>query len=119
MGIHDDAEKLDTLAKLARSRAEIRRVLEPPPRLKPGADGGRNGEGVPHDRSGPRDGVFPRSHTMRLLLSGRGIGMIGAVLGGLAMARPAFALKLLRMLPTGAVARMLMVKAVTAFRSRS
>jgi hypothetical protein len=55
---------------------------------------------------------------MRLLLSGRGIGTIGAVLGGLAMARPAFALKLLRMLPTGAVARMLMVKAVTAFRSR-
>ena len=28
-------------------------------------------------------GGFPRSRTMRLLLSGRGIGTVGAVLGGL------------------------------------
>jgi len=119
MGIHDDADKLETLAKLARSRAEIRRVLEPPPRIGSGAERRRSADGVAHDPADPRDGVFPRSHTMRLLLSGRGIGTIGAILGGLVMARPALALKLLRMLPTGAVTRMLMVKAVTAFRSKS
>ncbi len=118
MGIHDDAERLDTLAKLARSRAEIRRLLEPPPRLDSGSERRRNDESSAHPPGDPGDGEFPRSHTMRLLLSGRGIGTIGAVLGGLAMARPALALKLLRMLPTGAVARLLMVKAVSAFRIR-
>lgn len=119
MALHDDEAKLDTLAKLARSRAEIRRVLEPAPRLGPGAKASGhtdNDAAYPED---PHDGVFPRSRTMRLLLSGRGIGTIGAVLGGLVIARPALALKLLRVLPTGAVARMLMVKAVGAFRSRS
>jgi hypothetical protein len=54
---------------------------------------------------------------MRLLMSGRGIGAISAIIGGLVIARPALALKVLRMLPTGALARMAVVKAVTAFRS--
>jgi hypothetical protein len=108
----DDAMRNETLAKLAQSRAEIRRVLEPPPPR-------------PH-HSGPHEarvdesvgGSFPRSRTMKMLLSGRGLGAVGAVVGGLLMARPALAFRLLRMLPTGAVARMLLVKAVTALRAR-
>jgi hypothetical protein len=55
---------------------------------------------------------------MKLLLSGRGIGTVGAVLGGLLLARPRLALRLLSVVPTGTVARMLVVKAVTALRSR-
>jgi hypothetical protein len=112
MTMVDDTARNETLARLAQSRAEIRRVLEPPPR-------------VPHDGTGEdsadalHDGVFPRSRTMRLLMSGRGIGTVGAVVGGLLMARPALAFKLLRMLPTGAVARMLIIKAITAFRAKN
>jgi len=110
----DDASKLDTLSKLAQSRAEIRRVLDPPPRF---AHAERLQNATDERGDGPQD-TFPRSRTMRLLMSGRGIGTVGAVAGGLLMARPALAFKLLRLLPTGAVARMLMLKAVTAFRNR-
>jgi hypothetical protein len=103
---HETEARNDTLAKLAQSRAEIRRVLDPPPDPEPGtADPGSAG-------------VFPRSRTMKLLLSGRGVGTASAVLGGLLMARPALALRLLRMLPTGAIARMLVVKALSALRSK-
>jgi len=98
------------LARLARSRAEIRRVLEPAARRDQEDKAERLAEHSP--------GAFPRSKTMKLLLSGRGLGTVGAVVGGLVMARPALAFRLLRMLPTGAIARMLMLKAVSAFRSR-
>jgi hypothetical protein len=115
MAVTDEAVKLETLAKLAQSRAEIRRVLEPPPRTHHHGNHGNGEAGISSDA---HDGTFPRSRTMKLLMSGRGIGTAGAIVGGLLMARPALALKLLRMLPTGAVARMLMVKAVTALRSK-
>jgi hypothetical protein len=101
----------EVLTKMAQSRAEIRRVLEPAPRAPAG-------ERTDGSSGGGYSSGFPRSRTMRMLLSGRGIGTAGAVVGGLLMARPALAFKLLKMLPTGAVARMLMVKAVTALRSR-
>jgi hypothetical protein len=55
---------------------------------------------------------------MQMLLSGRGLGTLGAILGGLFIARPALALRLLRMLPTGAVARMLMLRAIAAMRPK-
>ena len=55
---------------------------------------------------------------MQLLLSGRGIGTVGAVVGGLVLARPALALRLLRMIPAGAVARMLLIKGIAALRHR-
>jgi hypothetical protein len=113
MSDHDAASRQDILAKMAQSRAEIRRVLEPAPRIHRGAH--PRPDGTAGEAS---SGTFPRSRTMRMLLSGRGIGTAGAMVGGLLMARPALAFKLLRMLPTGAVARMLMVKAVTAWRSR-
>jgi len=118
MALNDDASKLETLAKMAETRAEIRRVLEPRPRLfRGGADGGQHADGGAGDGHEPHDGVFPRSHTMRLLMSGRGIGTVGALVAGLVLARPQLAFKLLRMIPLGAVARGLMIKAVTALRA--
>lgn len=104
-----EAERQQTLARLAASRAEIRRILEPPPRASPGSPG---------DATAAASGVFPRSRTMKLLLSGRGVGTVGAVVGGLLIARPAIAFRLLRMLPTGAVARMMLIKAISALRSK-
>lgn len=97
----------ETLAHMARSRAEIRRLLEPP-QHPAGSD------------QGAVDGArgFPRSRTMKLLLSGRGVGTVGAVVGGLIMARPALAIRLLRMIPTAAIARMLLVKGISALRAK-
>jgi len=104
-GIHE--ERAATLARLAQSRAEILRVLEPPAKgayQDPhGADAG--------------DGAFPRSRTMKALLSGRGIGTVSAVIGGLLFARPALVLRLLRMIPAGPIARMLIIKAIAALRA--
>jgi hypothetical protein len=104
-----DAAKSEALVRLAASRAELRRIFEPEPESGPGAVGG--GE------SGTF-GTFPRSRTMRLLLSGRGVGTVGAVVGGLVMARPALAFRLLRMIPLSAVARILVVKAIAGLRSK-
>jgi hypothetical protein len=109
---NNDAARLATLARLKQSRAEIRQILEPPP-PRESADG-VDGE----DGAASYGGSFPRSRTMKLLLSGRGLGTVGAVVGGLVLARPALAFKVLRMLPTGAVARMLMIKAVAALRAK-
>lgn len=100
----------ETMARLVASRAEIRRLLEPPPRVSPGD--------VP-DSGAPGTGAFPRSRTMKMLLSGRGAGTLGAVAIGLVAARPQLALRLLRMLPTGAIGRILLVKAIAALRSNS
>jgi hypothetical protein len=98
----------ETLANMAQSRAEIRRLLEPP-QQPAGSDQGAVDGGVRE---------FPRSRTMKLLLSGRGVGTIGAVVGGLIMARPALAIRLLGMIPTGAIARMLLVKGISALRAK-
>jgi len=99
-----------TLARLAASRAEIRRLLEPPP---------RPAGGDATDSADFGTGAFPRSRTMKLLLSGRGVGTLGALACGVVVARPQLALRLLRMLPAGAIGRMLLVKAVSALRSNS
>ena len=72
MGIETARE--ETLARLVASRAEIRRLLEPPPRVSPG-DG--------PDSGAPGTGAFPRSRTMKLLMSTRGAGTLGAVVCGL------------------------------------
>lgn len=63
-------------------------------------------------------GEFPRSRTMKALLTGRGIGAVGALLGGVVLARPGLALRLLRLIPAGRIARMLTSKAVSALRAR-
>jgi hypothetical protein len=106
MTARDDAARIEIRARLAASRQELRRVLDPP----------RNdGEaGVSGDLA---DG-FPRSRTMQLLMSGRGLGTVGAILAGLLLARPTLALRLLRMLPASAVARMVMTRAFSALRAK-
>ena len=105
----DAAARADILAKLAQSRDEIRRVLDPPRDL-PDPEGGAQG--------GNR-GSFPRSRTLRLLMSGRGMGAVGAAAAGLLVARPALALRILRLLPASAIGKMILMRAVDAVRSRS
>jgi hypothetical protein len=100
-----DTARDDTLARLAASRAEIRRLLDSPPRVSPGDD------------PDTPTGAFPRSRTMKMLLSARGAGTLGALACGVVVARPQLALRLLRMLPAGAIGRMLLVKAISALRS--
>jgi hypothetical protein len=95
------------LARLAASREELRRVLEPPTQQEGGA------------AAGSYPGGFPRSRTMQMLMSSRGLGTLGALAAGLLIARPALALRLLRMLPAGAVAKTLLMKAFTAMRSNT
>jgi hypothetical protein len=94
--------------RLAQSREELRLILYPPP----GEYG--DGQAPGNGRSG-----FPRSRTMQMLMSSRGLGTLGALAGGLLIARPALALRLLRLVPAGSVAKMLMVKAVSALKSKS
>jgi hypothetical protein len=94
--------------RLAHSRAELIAILDPPP-------GDYNGSG---NAAGHGPG-FPRSRTMQMLMSGRGLGTMGAMIGGLLIARPALALRLLRMVPAGTVAKMLMGKAISMLRSKS
>jgi hypothetical protein len=103
------ATRDEILARLARSRAEIRRLLDPPPHEAHEADSAAQSAAA---------GEFPRSRTMRTLLSGRGLGAVGAVIGGLILARPALAWRLIRLLPTGALARMLLSRAITAMRAK-
>jgi hypothetical protein len=102
----DDPAQTEILARLAVSRAEISRLLDPP-RVEPG-EGSQPGH--------PRSDVFPRSRTLQMLMGGRGLGMMGALAGGLFIARPGLALRLLRLLPTGAVAKMILAKSLGALR---
>ena len=88
-----ETQRKAILARLAESRAEIKRLLEPRSDER-GNEGAANGTG------------FPRSRTMRALMSSRGLGAVGATAAGLIMARPALAWRLIRMLPTGALLRM-------------
>jgi hypothetical protein len=102
----NDPARAEIRARLAVSREEIRRLLDPP-RME-------SGEGSQPGHSGAD--VFPRSRTIQMLMGGRGLGVLGALAGGLFIARPGFALRLLRMLPTGTVARMLLAKSLGALR---
>ena len=86
----DAATLAEILTRLAVSREELRALLDPP----------RNEEGGAGEPGDYRS--FPRSRTMQLLMSGRGIGTLGALAAGLLMARPALALRLLRMVPASA-----------------
>lgn len=103
----DTAARTEILARLALSREELRRVLDPP-RPEPRPNGGSTPGAVP--------GGFPRSRTMQMLMGGRGLGVLGALAGGLFIARPGLALRLLRLLPTGTVARMILAKSLGALR---
>ena len=105
----DAAARADILAKLAQSREEIRRVLDPP---RDHPDASQRGS------QGANPGSFPRSRTLQLLMSGRGMGAVGAAAAGLLIARPALALRILRLLPASAIGKMLLSRAVDAVRSR-
>jgi len=108
MADRDAAERDLIRNRLAQSREELRALLDPPPGQGNGsAAAGRNGHLG-----------FPRSRTMQMLLSSRGLGTLGALAGGLLIARPALALRLLRFVPASAVAKMLMAKALSALRSK-
>ena len=102
----------EVLARLAASRAEISHLLEPPAGAPvdgpPGAAAAGAGIG----------GAFPRSRIMRALLTGRGLGAVSAVAGGLLLSRPRLAWRLLRLLPAGAMSRMLLGRVMEAMRSR-
>jgi hypothetical protein len=100
-----DARRKAILARLAESRAEIQRLLEPRAE-ESGEEGAGNGTG------------FPRSRTMRALMSGRGLGAVGATAAGLLMARPALAWRLIRMLPTGALLRMGLARILGGLQNR-
>lgn len=104
----DAAERDLIRIRLAQSREELRQILDPPPSQSNGSGAGGGG-----DHSG-----FPRSRTMQMLLSGRGLGTLGALAGGLLIARPALALRLLRFIPASAVAKMLMARVVSALKSK-
>jgi hypothetical protein len=107
MANHDDDARNLVHTKLAQTREELRAILDPPP-VRPG-DGH-----VPGAASG-----FPRSRTMQMLMSSGGLGTLGALAGGLLIARPALALRLLRLIPASAVAKLVMAKAVGALKSKA
>jgi hypothetical protein len=104
----DEAARAAILARLAVSREELRRILEPPPN-EPDTGGSKNDDGP---------GGFPRSRTMQALMSGRGLGTLGAAAAGLLVARPGLALRLLRLLPAGAVAKTLLSRGIAALREK-
>lgn len=108
MADRDAAARDLVRSRLAQSRAELRLLLDPPP-----VDSGGSGESRVNGHAG-----FPRSRTMQTLLSSRGLGTLGALAGGLLIARPALALRLLRLVPASAVAKMLMAKAVSALKAK-
>jgi hypothetical protein len=104
----DDADARNLVhTKLAQSREELRAILDPPPD-QPG-DGQMPGTAA----------SFPRSRTMQMLMSGRGLGTLGALAGGLLIARPALALRLLRLVPASAVAKMVMGRALGALKGKA
>ena len=105
----DAAARNQIHAKLVQSREELRAILDPPP-----GDYGDGGQAPGHARA-----EFPRSRTMQMLMSGRGMGTLGALAGGLLIARPALALRLLRFVPVSSVAKILMARAIGALKSKS
>jgi hypothetical protein len=100
----DDGAREELLARLAESRQELRQLLEPRSPENPGG--------------APAGSGFPRSRTMRMLLSSRGLGTLGAAAAALLVARPMLALRLLRLVPISAVARAVMLRAFGAMRAR-
>ncbi len=91
----------EVIARLERSRAELRALLEP-------------GDTGIASRRATASGRFPRSHTMRLLTSKQGAGTVAAVGVGLLLSRPAMALRLVKLIPLGAVVRMMILRLFTA-----
>jgi len=104
----EEDARAEILARLDVSREQLRQIFDPPRQER--------ADGAPGSGSAP-DG-FPRSRTMRMLMNGRGLATLGTVAAGLFIARPALALRLLRILPTSGIARMLLLRAFAALRAK-
>ena len=107
MADRDAAARAQIRTRLAQSREEISMLLDPPETQGEGGAASANGHAG-----------FPRSRTMQMLMSSRGLGTLGALAGGLLLARPALALRLLRFVPAGGVAKMLMARVLGSLRSK-
>jgi hypothetical protein len=95
--------RADALAKLADSRRDLLRLFEPQHESQ-----GVNANGADPGGAGaeaPETGDFPRSRTMRMLTSNRGLGAVALVGGSLLLSRPALLARVLRLLPVGALAK--------------
>ncbi len=106
----DAAARAALKARLAQSREELVRLFGPEEQGAAGANGEWTGNG---------HAQFPRSRTMQLIMSGRGLGTLAALAGGLLMARPRLALRLLRMVPAGTVAKLLVARVTAALKSHA
>lgn len=103
----DDDDAVNELrAKLKQSRDEVCALMDPP----------REDAGAPAQANGQSG--FPRSRTMQMLMSSRGLGVLGVLASGFLVARPGLALKLLRFLPTGTVAKVIITRALSALNDR-
>jgi hypothetical protein len=106
----EETAREEILVRLAVSREELRQIMTPPPKAADAEGGSQSGAHL--------DG-FPRSRTMQMLMSGKGLGTLGALATGLLVSRPALALRLLRLLPVSAMARKLVARAFSAYRQKS
>jgi hypothetical protein len=104
------AKRSQVEEKLAATRRELLDLFGSP------ADGG-SGRGSRRQRDRQMGG-FPRSRTMRLLLSSRGLGALAVTACGFLVSRPALALRLLRLVPLGTVARILAFRFFSAQGSK-
>lgn len=68
----------------------------------------------PGQTSRASSGEFPRSRTIRLLLGKQGLGAVAAIVGGILVARPAIAWRLLRLLPIKTFARTMFLRLLTS-----
>lgn len=102
--IDDGSAEAEIVNRLALSRAQLREILDP---QRDGSIRGENGEVR-------QNGAFPRSRTMRMLLTSRAAGTVAAVGAGLLISRPSIVWRLLRMIPAGAIARMTILRLFTA-----
>ncbi len=100
-------DKMRTEARLAKTRQELVDLFT--------SDREESQPGQP--TAGP-GGTFPRSRTLQLLLRKQGLSAIAAVVGGLIVARPAIAWRLLRLLPVKTFARTMFVRLLTSYGSK-
>jgi len=94
-----------TVARLAETRRQLLELFLPTREEGGGA--------------GAATGVFPRSRTLRLLLSRHGFGAVSALAGGLLLARPALLWRLLRWAPMRAIAKTMLIRLLTTTGSKS
>jgi hypothetical protein len=88
--------RAEIAARLAESRMRLRRLLAP------------EDEG-PGMQALAVNGSFPRSHTMRGLLSGRTLAIVAALAGAVLVTRPRALVRLGRLIPVAALVRLLLM----------